>query len=94
MNTIEKLSIEAVANLTACAAPTAPGAPTGATATAGVLSATVSWTAPASTGGSPITSYKITPYIGLGFVQVAVILIMATLKTNVRSFYQRSLPFL
>src|SRR5262249_50969576 len=32
-------------------------------ATAGSGSATVSWTAPSS-GGSPITSYTVTPYIG------------------------------
>jgi hypothetical protein len=42
---------------------TAPAAPTGVTATAGNGSATVSWTAPAN-GGSPITSYTVTPYIG------------------------------
>jgi hypothetical protein len=40
--------------------PTAPGAPTGVTATAGNASATVSFTAPASNGGSPITSYTVT----------------------------------
>ncbi|WP_234754091.1 fibronectin type III domain-containing protein [Arthrobacter ramosus] len=43
--------------------PTAPAAPTGVTATAGNASATVSWTAPAN-GGSPITSYAITPHAG------------------------------
>jgi hypothetical protein len=43
--------------------PTPPGAPTGVKATAGNASATVSWTAP-STGGSPITGYTVTPYIG------------------------------
>ena len=43
--------------------PTAPGAPTGVTATAGNGSASVSWTAP-SNGGSAITSYTVTPYIG------------------------------
>jgi hypothetical protein len=43
--------------------PTAPGAPSGVSATAGNGSATVNWTAPAN-GGSPITSYTITPYIG------------------------------
>ena len=40
-----------------------PGTPTGVMATAGNTSATVSWTAPAN-GGSPITSYTVTPYIG------------------------------
>jgi hypothetical protein len=43
--------------------PTAPSAPTGVTASAGNASATVSWTAP-SNGGSPITSYTVTPYVG------------------------------
>jgi hypothetical protein len=42
---------------------TAPAAPTGVTATAGNASATVSWTAP-SNGGSPITSYTVTPRTG------------------------------
>ncbi|GAB3861833.1 hypothetical protein GCM10028801_26400 [Nocardioides maradonensis] len=38
---------------------TVPGAPTIGTATAGVNSASVTWTAPASDGGSPITGYTI-----------------------------------
>jgi hypothetical protein len=42
---------------------TAPAAPTNVTATAGDGMATVSWTAP-DNGGSPITSYTVTPYIG------------------------------
>ena len=42
----------------------APGAPTGVSATGGQEQATVNWTAPASDGGSPITSYRVTPYIG------------------------------
>ena len=42
---------------------TAPTAPTAVTATAGAGSAQVSWTAP-SDGGSPITSYTVTPFIG------------------------------
>jgi hypothetical protein len=42
---------------------TAPATPTGVTATAGDASAAVSWTAPAN-GGSAITSYTVTPYIG------------------------------
>jgi len=37
----------------------APGAPTGVTATAGVGSALVTWTAPANTGTSAITSYEV-----------------------------------
>jgi hypothetical protein len=44
------------------AAATAPAAPAGVTATAGNTAATVSWTAPAA-GGSPITSYTVTPYL-------------------------------
>ena len=44
--------------------PTVPGAPTNVAATAGNGTATVSWTAPASTGGSAISSYTVTPFIG------------------------------
>ncbi len=46
------------------AAATAPGAPTAVSASAGLAQATVNWTAPANNGGAPITSYRITPYIG------------------------------
>ena len=45
-------------------APTAPSEPTGVTARAGDGSATVTWTAP-SNGGSPITKYTVTPYVGI-----------------------------
>jgi len=38
---------------------TVPGAPTAASATAGDTQATVTFTAPASTGGSPITGYRV-----------------------------------
>jgi hypothetical protein len=54
-------SVSAPLNLSA--APSAPAAPTGVSATATQGSATVSWTAP-SPGTSPITSYTVTPYIG------------------------------
>ena len=39
---------------------TVPGAPTIGTATAGSAQATVTFTAPASDGGSPITGYTVT----------------------------------
>jgi len=41
-----------------------PGAPTGVTAQGKSSGALVSWTAPTTTGGSSITGYKVTPYIG------------------------------
>jgi Domain of unknown function (DUF4082)/Fibronectin type III domain len=43
---------------------TAPVAPSGATAEADSTSALVSWTAPSDNGGSPITGYTVTPYVG------------------------------
>lgn len=43
---------------------TAPGAPTIGTATSGDTSASVTWTAPTDNGGSPVTGYTVTPYIG------------------------------
>jgi hypothetical protein len=43
---------------------TAPVAPTAVTASAGHAQATVSWTAPASNGGSPITGYTVTSLPG------------------------------
>ncbi|MGD0882585.1 MAG: fibronectin type III domain-containing protein, partial [Acidimicrobiales bacterium] len=41
-----------------------PGAPTDVVATAGNASASLTWDAPASDGGSSVTGYVITPYIG------------------------------
>ncbi|HEX2708309.1 MAG TPA: N,N-dimethylformamidase beta subunit family domain-containing protein, partial [Solirubrobacterales bacterium] len=46
------------------ASATAPGAPTNVSASAQSAGAQLEWTAPASNGGSPITGYRITPYIG------------------------------
>jgi len=51
-----------VASATPAATATAPGAPAGLKTTAGQGQVTLSWVAPASTGGSAITSYDI--YVG------------------------------
>ena len=57
---------------TAVTPVTVPGAPTGVAGTAGSLSAALTWNAPASTGGSATTGYRITPYIA-GVAQTAVL---------------------
>ena len=49
-----------IPELAAAPVPTAPAAPTGVTATAGNASTVVSWVAPTSDGGSPITGYTAT----------------------------------
>ena len=54
----------ASAAITPAAAATVPGAPTGVGGTAGNGSVALSWTAPASNGGSAITGYRVTPFIG------------------------------
>ena len=43
---------------------TTPGAPTGVSGTFGNASVSLSWTAPAANGGSAVTGYVVTPYIG------------------------------
>ena len=45
--------------------PSPPWQPTGVTATPADMSATVSWTAPGSDGGAPITKYVVTAYDGI-----------------------------
>ena len=50
--------------MTASPTTTAPGAPISVTATPGIKSARVSWTAPSDDGGSQITRYSVTPVTG------------------------------
>jgi RHS repeat-associated protein len=57
------------ASTTATTPASVPGAPTGVSATAGNAQARVSWSAP-SNGGSAITGYTVTPYVG-GTAQTA-----------------------
>jgi Domain of unknown function (DUF4082)/Fibronectin type III domain len=61
-NAVGSSPVSAASNSVTPNAPTAPSSPTGVTATAGNASASVVWTAPAN-GGSPITTYTVTPYI-------------------------------
>jgi hypothetical protein len=61
---VNAAGVPSVASSIRIAAPqTAPAAPSDVSAAAGNASATVAWTAPAS-GGSPITSYQVVPFIG------------------------------
>jgi titin len=59
VTTTADLSVNAV---TSAPAATAPGAPTGVTATAGDASANVTWIAPVNTGGSAISSYSLSAF--------------------------------
>jgi Domain of unknown function (DUF4082)/Fibronectin type III domain len=54
----------AASNAVTPTALTVPGVPTGVTAVAKTGAAVVSWTAPSNTGGTAISSYTVTPYIG------------------------------
>ena len=72
------------ADSTASAAVTpvgVPGAPTGVTGTPGNGSVDLSWTAPAANGGSPVTGYTVTPYIGASAQTVQTFASTATAQT-------------
>lgn len=59
-NSVAPSGVSANSNSTASVAATVPGAPTGVSASAGTASATISFSAPASNGGSAITVYTVT----------------------------------
>ncbi|MEI6796758.1 MAG: fibronectin type III domain-containing protein, partial [Methanomassiliicoccales archaeon] len=61
---INGVDVLPLSNILAATPYTTPGAPTLETAVAGFVNTTITWTAPASDGGSPITAYKV--YYGLG----------------------------
>jgi serine protease AprX len=58
------LDVSGGSRVTESPVATAPGAPRNVVAVAGNARATVSWAAPDSDGGSPITNYVVTPYLG------------------------------
>ena len=59
-----------------------PGAPTGVSATAGSSSAVVTWSAPASDGGSEVTGYIVTPSAGAALTVGNVLTANVTGLTN------------
>ena len=83
--------------ISAAAPATRPGAPTIGTATAGVaggtVDANVTWTAPASTGGSPITGYRVRALrvTAAGGTALSTT-VSATLPATTRSFRITTLP--
>ena len=62
---VQRVTSNILARFTAPAgSTTVPGAPTAVTGTPGNGTVALGWSAPASNGGSPITGYRITPFIG------------------------------
>ena len=63
-NALGNSPFSALSNTVSPTTATAPGAPTIGSATAGNASATLTWTAPASNGGSAITGYTVRAFAG------------------------------
>jgi Domain of unknown function (DUF4082)/Fibronectin type III domain/Bacterial Ig domain len=57
-------AVSSASNAVTPTAPVPPEAPANVTATAASKSALVSWSPPANNGGSPVTEYKVTPFVG------------------------------
>ena len=57
-------TVSAASNAVTPTGASSPSAPSNVAASAATRQVLVSWSEPTSNGGSPITSYKITPYIG------------------------------
>jgi Fibronectin type III domain len=66
--------------------PGTPGPPTGVTARAGVGSAEIKWTAPASSGTSPITGYEVVSSRGQSFTSLGTVTML--LMTGLDPFAQ------
>ena len=64
VNTIGSSAPSEHSNAVTPSASSPPSAPTGASAIAASNQALVNWTAPASNGGSALTAYTITPFVG------------------------------
>ena len=60
---------------------TVPGAPTNANGAPGNASVSVSWTAPVADGGSAITGYTVTPFVGTTALAAHVFNVTATTET-------------
>ncbi len=69
IDTVRNVEILRFADGDVSTAPTQAAAPTAVTATAGNAEATVAWTAPADTGGVPITEFRIQVRTGTTVVQ-------------------------
>jgi hypothetical protein len=81
VNAIGTGAASAPSNAVTPTATSAPGAPTGVLAESRKSGAQVSWTAPSSTGGSPITGYRVTPYQGVTPLTPTVVSTAATSAT-------------